>query len=90
MFKEEVIGEDLKKLLLMMFNHMKNQVSIPESLRIANINSMHNKGSKLDLDNWRGIFVSNVIRTILMKLIHERTYETVASSITDSQIGANV
>ena len=67
---------------------MKSQVSIPETLRTADITSLHKKGSKLDLDNWRGIFVSNVLRTILRKLIHERTYETVASSMTDSQIGA--
>ena len=32
----------------MMFNHMKNQVSIPETLRTANITGLHKKGSKLD------------------------------------------
>ena len=32
--------------------------------------------------------MTSVIRTVLMKLIQDRTYETVAQIITDSQIGA--
>ena len=72
----------------MMFNHMKNQLSIPETLRTANITSLHKKGNKQDLNNWRGIFVSNVLRTILMKLLHERAYYKAASNMTDSQNGA--
>ena len=67
---------------------MKEQCIIPEILRTANITSLHKKNSKLDLNNYRGIFVSSVIRTILMKIIHNRTYEEVTSSMTDSQIGA--
>ena len=72
----------------MMFNTMKDNISIPECLRTANITMIHKKKCKLDLTNWRGIFVTNVLRTILMKILHERVYETVASSMTDSQIGA--
>ena len=30
----------------------------------------------------------SVLRNILMKLIHDRTYELVSSSMTDAQIGA--
>ena len=43
---------------------------------------------KLDLNNWRGIFVCSVLRTILMKLIYGRTYDKVVCNMTDSQIGA--
>ena len=87
-FKEGVIGTDLKLSLLMMFNKMKDEGQIPEALRTANITSLHKKNNKLDLNNWRGIFVTSVLRTILMKIIHERAYEIVASTMTDSQIGA--
>ena len=69
-------------------NKMKEQTSIPECLKTANITMLHKKQSKLDLSNWRGIFVTSVIRTILMKLLHNRTYEIVSQSMTDSQIGA--
>ena len=87
-FKNNVIGSDLKQSMLMMFNKMKDQTVIPESLRTATITMLHKKDSKLDLNNWRGIFVSSVLRSILMKMIHERTYQNVASNMTNAQIGA--
>ena len=67
---------------------MKCQIQIPDALKTANITLLHKRNSKFDLNNWRGVFVSSVIRTILMKLIHERTYTKVSSSMTDAQIGA--
>ena len=88
LFKEGVIGNDLKESVLMLMNRIKEEISVPEGLRRANITILHKKGNKLDLNNWRGIFVSSVLRTILMKLIHDRTYEIVASHMTDAQIGA--
>ena len=72
----------------MMMNSMKDQTSIPDCVKTANITMLHKKKSKLDLENWRGIFVSSVMRTILMKMLHERAYETVTQSMTDLQIGA--
>ena len=88
LFKEGVIGSDLKGSLLLLMNKIKSDQVIPECLRKANITILHKKGNKLDLNNWRGIFVCSVIRKILMKLVHGRTYEQVACSMTDAQIGA--
>ena len=68
LFQVGVIGTDLKLSIMMMMNQMKNQIKIPESLRMANVTILHKKGCKLDLGNWRGIFVSSVLRTILMKM----------------------
>ena len=87
-FKEGVIGDDLKLSILLMMNKMKEQIAVPDSLKSANITMLHKKQCKLDLKNWRGIFVTSVLRTILMKLLHERSYKTVSESMTDSQIGA--
>ena len=84
-FREGVIGSDLKLSLLMMFNQMKDQVTIPEMLRTATITMLYKKNSKTDLNNWRGIFVTSVLRTLLMKIIQNRTYRKVASSMSDSQ-----
>ena len=67
---------------------MKTQSFVPESMKMANITMLHKKKSKLDLDNWRGFFVTSVLRTNPMKMVHARTYEIVAQSMTDSQIGA--
>ena len=88
LFKDGVIGKDLKASLLMLMNQMKCQIRIPDALKTANITILHKRNSKVDLNTWRGVFVSSVIRTILMKLIHERTYSKVSSSMTDAQIGA--
>ena len=69
----------------MMFNGMKQSVFIPECLRTRNIIIIHKKGNTIDLNNWRGIFVTSVQRTIIMKILHERIYHTVALDMTDSQ-----
>ena len=72
----------------MFVNKMKEQMKIPQDLRTANITIIHKKGNKVDLNNWRGIFVTSVVRGILMKLIYERTYEIIEQNMTDAQIGA--
>ena len=87
-FREGTIGTDLKYSLLLMFNRMNDEVYLPECFREAHITMLHKKKRKQDLNNWRGIFVTNILRTILMKILHERTYDQVASTITDSQIGS--
>ena len=78
LFKEGVIGYDLKQSILMMMNRMKSELIIPPCLTKANITVLHKKDCKLDLNNYRGIFVCSLLRTILMKLIYERTYEIVS------------
>ena len=88
LFRDGVIGTDLKLSILIMMNKMKSQIAIPDALKHANITMLHKKKCKLDLNNWRGVFVSSVLRLILMKLLHERTYPKVNESMTDAQIGA--
>ena len=88
LFKEGVIGNDIKISVLMIMNQIKRQMCVPICLRTAHITLLHKKGSKLNLNNWRDFFLCSVLRTILMKLVYRRTYETVSSSNTDAQIGA--
>ena len=88
LFKKGVIGVDLRKSLLMMMNKVKSELIVPQCLRIAHITILHKKKCRLDLNNWRGVFVCSVLRTILMKLIHGRTYNKVDQSMTDAQVGA--
>ena len=57
-------------------------------LRTAQVTILHKKNCRMDLNNWRGIFVCSILRNILMKLIYGRTYEKVDGSMTDSQVGA--
>ena len=72
-----------------MFNEIKDKMTIPECLRTAHVTLLHKKKCRTEFNNWTSIFVCSVLRTILMKLIYGRTYETVDASMTDSQIGAH-
>ena len=60
-FKEGVIGIDLRNSLLIMFNKMKNEQLIPKFMNISNITTVPKSGSKLDLRNERGIFRVSVL-----------------------------
>ena len=89
LFKPEVIGEDLKLSLLLMVNKIKDQGRVPESLKKANISAIpKKKGSRLDIENERGIFICSVIRSILMRLIYSDKYETIDRNMSDSNVGS--
>ena len=70
LFKLGVIGEDLKKSLLVMFMQLKKKQMIPTFLNITNITTVPKKGSRLLLQNERGIFLVAVVRYILMRMIY--------------------
>ena len=69
-FKKNIIGINLKKSLLIMFNKLKKNKLIPKFLNVANITTVPKKGSRLLLKNERGIFRVSNIRSILMNLIY--------------------
>ena len=55
----------------------------------ANILSIYKgKGEKSSLESDRGIFIMNIFRSIMMKLIYNEEYETIDSNMSDSNIGA--
>lgn len=86
-FKPGVIGSDLKKSLLIMFNNLKAKNIIPNFMKYANITTIPKKGSLLELENERGIFRVDVIRSILMKMIYNQNYPNIDKNISDSQMG---
>ena len=45
------------------------------------------KGPLLELENERGIFRVDVIRSILMKLIYNENYSVIDKNMSDSQMG---
>ena len=55
-FKEEVLGVDLKKSMSTMYNKIKTTRKIPEFMRIVNISAIYKgKGEMTDLDSDKGI-----------------------------------
>ena len=87
-FKNDVIGKDLKRSLLIMCNNLKKEKKIPEFMNNANITTVPKKGPKIDLKNQRGIFRVSVIRSILMRMVYNSKYEEIDKNISDAQMGA--
>ena len=75
-FKPGVAGFDLVQSLFTLCNMMKEDCQLPAFLELANITSIYEKkGSRLDLNNDRGIFTVTCIRTILDKLLYDDRQE---------------
>ena len=86
-FKEGCIGLDMKNALLTMFNGIKSNMFMPLFLTLSNITTIYKKGSKLDLDNDRGIFIITTMKRILDKLMYNDSYEDLDENMSDSNIG---
>ena len=87
-FKAGCIGQDLKEALLMLFNGVKISQVIPNLMTLANITTIYKKGSRLELENDRGIFILTVMKKILDKLIYADNYGEIDHKMSDSNIGA--
>ena len=86
-FKSDVIGDDLKLSLLKMCNKIKDSKKIPKFMKFANITTVPKKGSAANLENERGIFRVDVIRSILMRLVYNDKYPSIDKNMSDSQMG---
>ena len=81
-------GIELKMSLLRLLNKVKRTQTYPTIFRSSNISSIwKKKGEKSDLDNDRGIFCVNKIRSILDKLIYNDVYERIDNSMSCSNNG---
>ena len=88
LFKPGVAGEDLVNSMLTLCNMIKAECEIPKFVELTNITSIYkNKGSKLDLENDRGIFTVTMLRAIVDKLIYNDKYETIDRNMSDSNVG---
>ena len=82
-------GYSLKLSLLNLFNKVKETKIYPSIFQQSNISTFwKKKGEKSDLENDRGIFNVNKIRSILDKMIYNDIYETVDANMSSSNIGA--
>ena len=89
LFKPGVIGKDLEISLLKLLNKVKMENNIPAIMQFVNIVAIYKgKGKKIDLTNDRGIFLVNIFRAVLMKMIYKDNYDTVDGNMSDSNVGA--
>ena len=86
-FKLDVIGDDLKRSLLMMLNSLRSNQMIPMFMNFVNVTTVPKKGSLLLLENERGIFRVAVLRYILMRMIYNEKYPVIDENMSDCQMG---
>ena len=64
---------------------------IPMFITLSNITTIYkNKGSRLDLENDRGIFIISTIKKILNKLIYNNYYNDIDENMADSNRGKEI
>ena len=87
-FKKNVIGENLKKSLLIMFNLLKKSDILPSFMLKSNITTIHKKGNKKILTNQRGVSRINIVRSIYMRMLYNKNYQIIDNNMSDGQMGA--
>ena len=65
-------GIEMKKSLLKLFNRMEIERVAPQMWGNVMIKSAHKKGSVLELDNKRGLFLTEIISKVYEKVIKNR------------------
>ena len=86
-FKPGVGGKDFQISFLSMSNKIRDQLFIPNFMGFAYIVSIYKgKGSKMELENDPGIFIVNLFRSMLMKMVYNDKYDIVDGE--DSNVGA--
>ena len=85
----EIFRPDLQLALLKIGKKVNEEQHFPKLLKYTDITSVFKgKGSKVDMDNQRGLFSMVTIRTIIDKLIYQDEYETIDENLTDCNVGA--
>ena len=63
-------------------------MKIPDFMKTANISNIwKKKGDKMDIDSYRGTYIVNIFRSLILKLIYQDKMKVIDSHITDFQIG---
>ena len=87
-FKNPICGSDLKISILKLVNKTKETLKVPQFFCNSNISSIwKKKGDILKLENYRGIFLVSLFKTITMKLLYLRNYETIDTNMSESNVG---
>ena len=73
---------------IIMKDKIKDEMSFPDFMQFVNIVCIYKgKGDKMDLQNDRGIFLVNVIKSIFMKMVWSEVYDILDDNMSDSNVG---
>ncbi len=70
-------GEEMLKSVTLMFNAITQQQKIPAQWTNMKIKSIHKKGSKMRMENKRGLFLTNVLSKLYERVLDHVTKGTV-------------
>ena len=84
----KMMGKDFRDSLHILINKIEENPVIPYEWNEMEILSFHkNKGSKLELENRRGIFITNTISKLFEKIRSGKINEKLNSKISEFQCG---
>ena len=83
----KAMGEEMTQSITIIANQIEEEASAPEEWEEIKILSHHKKGSKMDLENRRGIFITSNISKICEKARMKRIKEKLESKISRFQCG---
>ena len=87
-FKPEIAGWDLRNAIKGLLNGLKKEQKSVPLTNFANITTIFKqKGSQLDMENDRGIFILPVFRMILEKRIYKDKYRFMDQNMSASNVG---
>ena len=73
-------GEEMNKSLQLMFNAIVQSQKVPDQWKSMKIKTIHKKGSKMVMDNKRGLFLTNVLSKVFERVLDLVTSEDVRMS----------
>ena len=88
-FMEECAGNDMETTMLLLLNGIKENFQFPEYILRQNISTLFkNKGSRLEMNSARGIFILSTIKKILDNLFILTRFVDIDKNMSNSDIGA--
>ena len=80
-------GDEIDQSLLLLFNRMERERFSPKQWREVTIRTIAKQGSILEMDNKRGLFLTEVISKLYEKVLKNRNQDKLDEYISDYQSG---
>ena len=80
-------GEEMIECLHGMMNKMEKERAVPEPWNEVKVKAVGKKGSVLEMDNKRGLFITDILSKIYEKVMKNRNNEKITNYVSDYQMG---
>ena len=73
-------GDEMVKSVVILCNRVMDQMHVPKQWKEMTIKSVHKKGSKMLMDNRRGLFLTNILSKLFERVLDDETTEEIDMS----------